>query len=47
MRALMALVALVTVTTAAAAYDPGCADTYKGYPGWAQEAFCRPSPGGD
>lgn len=42
----MALVAAVMVSTAAADYEP-CGGKYGSYPGWAQEAFCQPQPGGD
>jgi hypothetical protein len=46
MRTLMTLVAVFMVTAAAVADDDACGGRYDGYPGWAQDAFCRPSPGG-
>jgi hypothetical protein len=40
----MTLAALVMVKTSAVALED-CGGRYSGYPGWAQEAFCRETGG--
>jgi len=34
------------VAPTAAAHDDACGGRYNSYPGWPQDAFCKPSPGG-
>jgi hypothetical protein len=46
MRTLMTVLAVLVVSATAVGYDDACGGRYNGYPGWAQDAFCKPSPGG-
>lgn len=47
MLAAVAIVSATALVFPVAAYEGRpCGTQYDGYPGWAQDAFCRPSPGG-